>query len=178
MAQTSSSTGSGNPQCLSEFISNFARSLSQVTIIPEERPLYEGNGTSLFIAENATKGLRVAVLREVEEPCNPSYDGLVREFVEIALTGFAVVLDRSLFQEVLEEQMKSLSGIIADDTLVEVGESIGAEGFVSCKVVCLETGIYCSVKCVKTETTEILWSILCPFEDLATNMEKLKTHLN
>ena len=179
MAQASSDKKANRSLCSSQFIANFANSFSQFMIISEESESHSkgDDGASLYISEFAKKGLRVAVARELEESCNPAYDGLVREFVEIALTGFSTVLDRSLFESVLEEQMNSLSGIIAESTLVEIGESIGAQGLVSCNVLCVEAGVYCSVKCVNTETTELMWSILCPFEQLATNLERLKTNL-
>ena len=171
--------GSGNSRlivCPGDFVRNIRGAFSEFEIAKEPAGSEESSRgqISFFVSDELKRNHRIAIVSDPESSCNQNYDRLVRDFIEIELAQSFSIVDRVMFDEILDEQKKSLAGFISEETLVEVGNSLGAEAFLRSEVRCFDGQIFCSIKLVDARTTEMIANVLCSFAELGKALERLQ----
>ena len=171
--------GSGNSRlivCPGDFVRNIRGAFSEFEIAKEPAGSEESSRgqISFFVSGELKRNHRIAIVSDPESSCNQNYDRLVRDVIEIELAQSFSIVDRVMFDEILDEQKKSLAGFISEETLVEVGNSLGAEAFLRSEVRCFDGQIFCSMKLVDARTTEMIANVLCSFAELGKALERLQ----
>ena len=162
--------------CPGDFVRNIQRAFSEFEMATEPADSEESSRgeISFFVSDELKRDHRIAIVSDPESSCNQNYDRLVRDFIEIELAQSFSIVDRVMFEEILDEQKKSLAGFISEETLVEVGNSIGAEALLRTEIRCFDGEIFCSMKLVDAKTTEIIANVLCSFEELGNALDRLR----
>ena len=98
--------------------------------------------------------------------------------VESLLLGEYDILERRYFEQILDEQRRAASGILFEDTAVELGCNQGSQGILFVEEGCLDGKRTISLKLVGCQTAAIYWTCL-GFETTAfETISKVKYELN
>jgi len=150
----------------------------------ENRPKVSPNSIKLnnIILNQFDRSLaieRVFVVSNEGEDCNNELqDG--QEIViltESLLLGEYDILERRHFEHILDEQRLSASGVLFEETAVELGCNAGSQGIIFTEVGCLDGERTINLKLVGCQTSEIYWSCMgigaTPFETVKKIKEEL-----
>ena len=122
---------------------------------------------------------RIFVVANEGEDC----DGKTRDSEDIALIAETIllgeydILDLYLLEQVLDEQRLAVSGLLLEETAVELGCNAGSQGVIFTQVGCLDGERTINLKLVGCQTSEIYWSCMgigaTPFETIKKIKEEL-----
>ena len=103
---------------------------------------------------------RIFVVAKPANNCNGDVqDGQdIANLVESLLLGEYDILERRYFEEVLNEQRLAASGLLIEETAVELGCNAGSQGIIFTEVGCLNGEETINIKLVGCQTSEIYWS--------------------
>lgn len=82
----------------------------------------------------------------------------IASFTEGSLLGLYNVVERRNLERVLDEQKRSLSGILFEKSAVEAGCNVGAQGIIFTEYGCLTGQETIQLKLVDCQTSELYWS--------------------
>ena len=103
---------------------------------------------------------RIFVVANPSEDCDGNIqDGQdVANITESLLLGEYDVLERRYFEQILDEQKLAASGLLLEETAVELGCNAGSQGILFTEVGCLGGEKTINLKLVGCQTSEIYWS--------------------
>ena len=82
----------------------------------------------------------------------------IANLTESILLGSYDILERRHFEQILDEQRLAASGILLEETAVELGCNAGSQGIIFTEVGCLDGMQTINIKLVGCESSEIYWS--------------------
>ena len=82
----------------------------------------------------------------------------IASFTEGSLLGFYNVVERRNLERVLDEQRLALSGVLYEQSAVEAGCNVGAQGIIFTEYGCLTGQEIIQLKLVDCQTSELYWS--------------------
>ena len=122
---------------------------------------------------------RIFVVGTPNEDCtgniNDSQDAA--NLAESTLLGKYDILERRLFEQILNEQKLGISGIVREETAVELGCNIGSEGIIFIEVGCVDEEETITVKLVGCQTSAIYWSCVAVDASIVEVFERIKMEL-
>lgn len=122
---------------------------------------------------------RVAVVATKGEDCS----GQMRtgqelaSYVEGSMLGIYDVVERRNLERVLDEQKLALSGILYEQSTVEAGCNVGAQGIIFTEFGCISNVQTIQVKLVDCQTSELYWSAIGHGSNILEVMKKIKASL-
>lgn len=123
---------------------------------------------------------KIAILPLMGIDCNGNEKlGLgIARYVEGVLLDRYDIVERQDIDVLLQEQKLSLSGLIDEQTTVEAGKNIGADGVVTVQTGCANGAPTIYVKLIDSETSEIYWSCTGIGMQTVDFVDALKSHLH
>ena len=97
---------------------------------------------------------------------------------ETILLGEYDILERKHFEQVLDEQRLAASGLLLEETAVELGCNAGSQGIIFTEVGCLSGQTTINLKLVGCQTSEIYWSCIGIGSTPLETLEKVKQELS
>lgn len=97
---------------------------------------------------------------------------------ESLLLGEYEILERRYFEQILEEQRLSASGLLNEKTAVELGLNAGSQGILFTEVGCLDGIRTINLKLVDCQTSEIYWSCIGIGTTPLETVQKVKEELS
>ena len=82
----------------------------------------------------------------------------IASFTEGSLLGLYNVVERRNLERVLDEQRLALSGVLYEQSAVEAGCNVGAQGIIFTEYGCLTGQETIQLKLVDCQTSELYWS--------------------
>ena len=123
---------------------------------------------------------RVFIVGNIGEDCfGNSTDGQdIATLAETLLLGEYDILERKYFEQILDEQRRSASGLITQETSVELGCNVGAQGIIFAETGCLDGIRTVNLKLVGCQTSEIYWSCLGIGTTALKTVQRVKEELS
>ena len=114
----------------------------------------------LTVADSVLPVERIAIVPLERSPCEgeSSIPTALASFAESRLLDVYDVVERRHFEAILDEQRLALSGILFENTAVEAGCNLGAQGVVFVESQCLFDDEILNLKLVDCQTSQIQWS--------------------
>lgn len=123
---------------------------------------------------------RIFVVANEGEDCDgKTHDGKdIALLVETILLSRYDILERKHFDQVLEEQRLAASGLLLEETAVELGYNEGSQGIIFTEVGCLSDQTTINLKLVGCQKSDMYWSCIGIGESALKTVQKVKQELS
>ena len=146
-------------------------------------PFNNSNELSPFVFNKFDRDFtieRIFVVANEGEDCDgKTHDGKdIALLVETILLSKYDILERKHFDKVLEEQRLAASGLLLEETAVELGYNEGSQGIIFTEVGCLSDQTTINLKLVGCQTSDIYWSCIGIGTTPLETVQKLQKELS